>query len=316
MKDNLLQSREARVAAFSQLFRHAKLKMDISTDSGIRILKCCLSYAETPPGDFFLGQPYRTSKLLYSICDLLIGAYMTITSELNTFDSNYEDAWKKLFYYLQKALSILDPWRVQLDTKDSHRIDGLNEENINEIYRNLAMTEMKISNCYLKVEKIEKCMERYDRSIFHAEKLIEGEEKTRLLCDILLTKGGCLFVQEKYSEAKIVVSETYDLMATTYDLDHPLVLKAANQLVTILISNKEYYDAQRYATISYELLARSNDPESDDVADAAFSLAQISETLYCDEEVEGGTPEDFKIEFLEMLAKKSLRIKVCTSICI
>jgi hypothetical protein len=47
----------------------------------------------------------------------------------------------KEVYYFQKALSILEPWRIQLALKKSERTETLDKEKINDIYKYLSITE-------------------------------------------------------------------------------------------------------------------------------------------------------------------------------
>jgi hypothetical protein len=53
--------------------------------------------------------------------------------------------------------------------------------------------------------------------------------------------------------------------------EHPLVLEAGSLLIMILGRTGDYYDAERFARISYESFTRaSSDPESYDVAKPLF----------------------------------------------
>jgi hypothetical protein len=90
-------------------------------------------------------------------------------------------------------------------------------------------------------------------------------------------------------------------MVEIHYLDHPLVLMVANDMIHILIMLEEYVDAERYARISYECLTRPIDTESEEVANAAMLLADVTFQLILD-------GKDGDIEEAEMLARKSLRI--------
>jgi hypothetical protein len=90
--------------------------------------------------------PFGITDLLYGICDLLVDAHEELASELNISDCNRKDAWNNVFSYLEKALSILVPWgQRQLDTNDGHRIESLDEGDINEIYIKIVKTEINLS---------------------------------------------------------------------------------------------------------------------------------------------------------------------------
>jgi hypothetical protein len=113
-----------------------------------------------------------------------------------------------------------------------------------------------------------------------------------------------LYTQQKYSEAKTVYEEMYNLVAEAYYVDHPMVLTAANYLINVLILTEEFEDAERYARISYECLTRSVDSECEEIANASESLANVTFELICRKGVEGGD-----IMEAEMLCRKALRIK-------
>jgi hypothetical protein len=131
-----------------------------------------------------------------------------------------------------------------------------------------------------------------------------GEIRTDRLFHQLLYKGQNAFFQAKYSEARTVYEECYDLVAIAYYPDHPQVLRIATLLIDILIQLKEYYDAERYVRILYECITRPIDTESDDVANAAISLATITFKL-----VDQKGPEGGDVVEAEMLARKCIRIK-------
>ena len=74
-------------------------------------------------------------------------------------------------------------------------------------------------------------------------------------------------------------------------------------MINVLILTEEYEDAERYARISYECLTRSIDTESEEVANAAESLANIMYNL-----IRRGV-EGVNVVEAEMLSRKVLRIR-------
>jgi hypothetical protein len=130
------------------------------------------------------------------------------------------------------------------------------------------------------------------------------ESRINLVFSALVRKGSNFASQQEYSEAKSVFEEVYNLVAEAYYVDYPLVLKAATFLINVLIQTEEYEDAERYARITYECLTRPVDTESEEVANAAESLANVTYLLIHRKGVKDGD-----IVEAEMLSRKSLRIK-------
>lgn len=105
----------------------------------------------------------------------------------------------------------------------------------------------------------------------------------------------------KFSESRAAYEDAYNLKAEAYDPSHPEVLEAANKLIVMLIKSNEYYDVERYAIVCYECLTRPVDTESEEVAQAAESLARINYELIVRNECGN-------LEKAESLCRKSLRI--------
>jgi hypothetical protein len=142
----------------------------------------------------------------------------------------------------------------------------------------------------------------FSRAISYAKRLIIGEKRTELLFEALIAKGTSLGVLKNYKEAKEAREECYNLVAEFYSPDHPMVLEAGNKLIEHLLSTEEYYDAERFARISYECLTRPVDTESYMVADASESLATAMFRL-------NRNDKNWDSTEAEMLCRKALRIK-------
>jgi hypothetical protein len=312
-----LELREAD-AAITEMLTQTEFWMDKSIDSGIRILKFLISYVENQFMSLIAGQSYRETRLLLSIIEKLTESYRFLAKD-NNCKIIKQDCFKQNIYYLEKSVSILQPWLVQLDSDQIHTLDA---DKINFLLEKLSHAHMGLSSGrgilaretfdrHQMLRNSEIGLDCSDKARYYAEKLIVGENRTDLIYNILSEKSSHLLCLRRYNEAKIVLEEVYDLMATTYCLDHPLVLKTANLLVKTLIVLKEYYDAQRFASICYEILTRPIDTESDEVADAAYSLARVSFYLIRDQDAErGGEAMERDLKFMEMLLRKAIRIKV------
>jgi hypothetical protein len=84
--------------------------------------------------------------------------------------------------------------------------------------------------------------------------------------------------QGDYSGAVTVAEEAYNLVVEAYGCVHPQVQEAAGVLINILIMKGDYYDAERYAEVTYSNLKdRKNgmNQESEEVAMGAQNLANV-----------------------------------------
>lgn len=187
-------------------------------------------------------------------------------------------------------------WRKHPDSERSKRVDGfekLDDERIASIYGALSTTEMKLNECHMHLEKqnmrgkyhesisgallydYEIARDYLDRGISHAKKIMMGDYKIVFLYKSLALKGDTFSHQSKFREAKVVYEELYNMLAETFNPDHPQTLRAANLLINVLIEIEEYEDAERFARISYECL-RSKDTQSIEIANAAEALAYVT----------------------------------------
>jgi hypothetical protein len=147
------------------------------------------------------------------------------------------------------------------------------------------------------------------REYLMRKKAVIGGRRTELLACGMNKKARVL---EKFPkkrpelliEAKALYEEVYNSLVETFYPDHPIVLRSANKLVEVLISTKEYYDAERYARVCYECLTRPIDLEDNAVSLAAESLEKVTLSLIRQNGEKGGD-----INEVESLLRKSLCIK-------
>jgi tetratricopeptide (TPR) repeat protein len=207
----------------------------------------------------------------------------------------------KGLYYFQKSLSVLEPWRIQLTLQKSERTETLDEEQSNEIYKYLSITERNLGSEYYNLRNFKKAGECYDRSISYGKEMMVGEERTDFIYEALTKKArGCLPNFDNIG-AKAAYEETYELLAAT-DSYHPKALKNLGLLIPVLIELREFEDAERYARQLYHVLTHPIDTESQEVAETANSLASIIYSLVVDDKLVGDIKE------AEMLSRKSIRI--------
>jgi tetratricopeptide (TPR) repeat protein len=185
--------------------------------------------------------------------------------------------------------------------EESRRTDNFDKDKINLIYYRLSLTECHLSHCHNSLGDHDEAANYCDMALSHARRVIIEEDKIRLTYEALMTKGYNFQSQSKYNEAKTAYEEVYNFMVEIHYPDHPLVLEAANRMISVLTVLEEYEDAERYARICYECCTRPIDTESEEVADAAVELAHVTSKLILN-------GKDGDIVEAEMLARKSLRI--------
>jgi tetratricopeptide (TPR) repeat protein len=181
--------------------------------------------------------------------DLNIVCYFHIKLGRNLYNffiaSCEYDILRKAIYHYVKVFSALEQLRLQIDLERSQKIDTFGEEKKNEVFEYLSDTGTRLCDCLAKLADFKNAVNYCDTAIPHAKRVGDKETKAKVLQHAIMLKGDNLRMQKKYIEAKIVYEECYNLVAEAYYVDHPLVLEAANGLVSVLMRLKENYDAER-----------------------------------------------------------------------
>jgi tetratricopeptide (TPR) repeat protein len=296
----------------TKIKRQAELKE--GTESEIRLLKYCILFAKYQYGSPVVGKSYRERDNGSQISNwnvelgTLLHLYLklgTIHRQMNDIMDDYistKNALETAIPYFRNALKLLEPWKAQIDVDETIRINDLNEDDIGHIYYQLSNVELNLSTLYISLEEYDKADDYCNLAISHARLVIIEDWRIESIYNALFAKGDSLYSQSRFIEAKAVCEEVYNFMVDIYYTDHPLVLHAANLMIRTITEIGEHKDSERYARISYECLTRPIDNESEVIADAAQTLAQVIHTLIC-------SGEDGDIVEAEMLARKSLRIK-------
>jgi tetratricopeptide (TPR) repeat protein len=284
--------------------------------NALRISEFCIKYAEKQCGDRVSGQWYQEreggSKIEKWNADILCLEFFTYsvannlrlsTNSIDDVDLRMESFAKAIHHY-EKGLSILQLWRILHTIEENKGLYKLDEEIIDYIYRRLSLTKTDLSECYSTFDNFDKSNDYFDKAIVHANEVNCEGDRINFVFFALVRKGKNFVQQRKYNEAKIVYEELYNLVAEAYNVDHPMILEAADYLIDVHIVTKEYEDAERYARINYKCLTRPVDTESMAVANAAESLANVTYALVCEKGEEGGD-----IIEAEMRCRNSLRFK-------
>jgi tetratricopeptide (TPR) repeat protein len=252
----------------------------------IRILEHLLSYAEYQFGKGVPGKHYREREdgdrlsnwiveiqTLNGIITLLSGLYIQNKS-LSSIDRD-----SMAFPYLERSLSILNPWVINLDSGSSNGIDSLSKDQVNKLLDELIYTEQNMAKVTGNRRQFDVMEGHCQRCLVYSRRYeLEGEEKTTSIFDALRAYVTLRQHQGNLSDALTFAEECYNLVVEVYDPVHPQVQEAAGVLIHILISKDDLYDAERYAQVTYgNFRDKKNgiDQESETVAEGAYNLANV-----------------------------------------
>jgi tetratricopeptide (TPR) repeat protein len=251
-----------------------------------RVLEHLLSFAEHQFGKEVTGNHYREREdgerisnwivdigILHRIIQRLSNLY-ALDSLLSAIVQN-----DMRFPYLERSLSLLNPWVINLDSDASNGIDNLNEDQINYLVEHLYYTEQNMAFINISRRQFNLAEGHCQRCLAYSRRYgLEGENKITLIYLALKTYCSLRDGQGNYSDAVIFAEECYNLVVEAYDPVHPQVQEAAGVLINILISKDDLFDAERYAQVTYgNLRDKKNgiDQESEIVALGAYNLADV-----------------------------------------
>lgn len=216
-----------------------------------------------------------------------------------------DKGWSHTIPYLQKALAILEPWRLQIDLSEKERIHVLEEQQIDHLFALLSEMEHRLGNAYGQLQDMDKAEHYCKLSIKHAKQITGGDNVVNIQRVFnLLSFLGTVYRVNSRPEVKALREEAYIYVSEAYNPEHPLVLEAAGQLIMTLGDIVDYYDAERFARICYEALIRPPlDPDSYEAAKAADNLSHASYNMLKENRTASGDLDE-----ADMLARKALRI--------
>jgi tetratricopeptide (TPR) repeat protein len=281
-----------------------------NSNDKLKILKYSLSFAEFQFGNRIEGKSRRIRNNIWISNEFVeLDILCKINSDLGVLyfpdenkikDNIYECSAIKSIYYFENILTILNYWQTEHNKLKDERIENINDNIINKIYKIFGVTKEKLGLCYQNLHDFDRALANFDESISY----IRFTEEQ--LWKLLEYKARCFYRQEKFNEAKDLISTSYNILAKKYDPCHVDNLRVGNTLIRTLIQTGELYDAERYAQVAYELLTRPIDPESLDVADAAEIYARVTYYLI---EKNGYDSNDLTgIIKIELLCRKALQI--------
>jgi hypothetical protein len=212
------------------------------------------------------------------------------------------------FPFLERSLSLLNPWLVQLDLDASNQIDSRNDRQMNHISEALNYVLEKLFFTEQNMASVTIGRLEFDAAEGHCQRCLaisrryglEGEDKTTDIFTALVSYSNLREIQGDSSGAVAFAEEAYNLVVEAYDPVHPQVQQAAGILIRTLIWKGDLFDAERYAQVTYgNLRDKKNgmDQEGDEMATGAFNLASV--ILH----------QNGDLIRAEVLARESLRIR-------
>jgi tetratricopeptide (TPR) repeat protein len=188
-----------------------------------------------------------------------------------------------------------------LNSDEGNQIYRLDREQINHILDKLSSIEISKALIYTVRCRFDLAEIACQRSLSYARRYEGGgKEKADLLCGAFKAYSNLRRSQDNYAEGVKFAEEAYNCVAEAYDPVHPHVQSAAGLLIALNIHMGNYFDAERFASLTLESL---KDPRnkinqvSDKVAEGCFNLGNVLMELK-------------DLDKAEQLVRESLRIRV------
>jgi tetratricopeptide (TPR) repeat protein len=281
--------------------------MESKKGNDCRIVEHLLSFAEHQFGKEVTGKQYRVREDGERISNWIVDIIFLnrITQRLsavyrrdNSLSTIVQDDMR--FPYLERSLSLLNPWIKNLDSDTRSENDSLNEDQINISVEHLYYTEHNMAAIAINRRQFDLAEGHCQRCLAYSRRYgLEGEKKITMIFQASKIYCSLRERQGNYSDALTFAEECYKLVVEAYNPVHPQVQEAAGVLLNILIKKGDLFDGERYAQVTYgNFRDKKNgiDQESEAVATGAYNLAAV---IY---------RQDGDLIKAEELARESLRI--------
>jgi tetratricopeptide (TPR) repeat protein len=274
----------------------------------VRVIQHLLSYLEHQFGEKITGIDYRERGNGERISNwevevmILSDTYSFLAALFLRDDSlSIRCRCEMSFASLERSLNLLDPWLIQLDLDASNRVDSRNDHRMNHILNKLYFVENNMAIVTMGRNQLDISEGHCQRCLGYSRRYgLEGAKKITHILIALNTYCDLRQRQRDYSGGVAFAEDAYNLVVEAYDPVHPQVQEAAGILIRILIAKGDYYDAERYAQVTYGNLRDKRNginQESEAVANGAYNLANV---IY---------RQDGDLMKAEELARESLRIR-------
>jgi hypothetical protein len=179
----------------------------------IRVLKHLLSYLEYQFGEKVEAIDYRERadgerisnwkveiEILHYIC-VRLAKFYSANDLLVSRD-------EKSLPFMERSLSLLNPWLIQLDLDASNRIDGCNDHQMNCILHKLFCVEQNMAALTINSQQFDIAEGHCQRCLAYSRRYgSEGEEKTTHILKALEINCCLRQMQTDYSGAVILLEK-------------------------------------------------------------------------------------------------------------
>lgn len=269
-----------------------------------RVLKHLLTYATFQFGEPVAGLGYRQRGNGERIDDFTVEINNVIPIYQNFHNTYLRDTSLTridrdnfILRNAGKMLEVLQPWSVYLDS----RTDSVSKEKLDTIFDLLSKVEQNKASIYSNRNQFDIAENHNQQAVAYARRYEqEGEIKTTLLLSTLTDYSQLLVKKDDLAGAMVLAEDAYNCVAIAYNPVHPQVQKAASILIDCLIRKEDFYNAERFAEMTFENLkdpANKLDQESEAVAKGYYNLGNVILLQKGD------------LVKAEMLARESLRIR-------
>jgi hypothetical protein len=264
--------------------------------NNLRILLHLKAYAEHQVGERVPGIDYRQradgERLNNWSAD--IGILHNINKSLNNIyrhDNSSTISDDTMFPYLEQSLNILNAM---------NQVSSLNDHQKNYLLQELYNTERNLAMVAINRRQFDLSDGHCQRGLAYSKMGPINENKTYSIFAALQTYCYLRERQGNLSDALNYAEEGYNLVVEAYDPVHPQVQEAAGVLINILTVKGDFYNAERFAQVTYENLQDKKNgmnQEGEEAARGGHNLAKVILLQKGD------------LKKAEKLARESLRIR-------
>jgi hypothetical protein len=282
----ILKKLTNKLQPYREVKRIISETLDSKRGKDIRILEHLLSFADYQFGKGVEGKYYREREDGDRISNWIV-EIQNLNEIIKTLADLYnhnkslstKDRNNMAFPYLERSLSILNPWIINLDPDCINGIDSLSKDQIETLLDELICTEHCMAMVTGNRRQFHAAEGHCRRCLAYSRRYeLEGEKKTTSIFEALRFYCTLRQLQGNLLDALIFAEECYNLVVEAYDPVHPQVQEAAGVLIDTLIRKDDLFDAERYAQVTYgNLRDKKNgiDQESEAVAMGAYNLANV-----------------------------------------
>jgi hypothetical protein len=256
----ILKELSTQLQPFHEVIRIKDEILITKKGKDVRVLQHLLSYLEHQFGEKITGIDYRERGNGERISNweaevmILINIHgRSDTSYVHDNSMSMISRNEMRFPNLKRSLNLLDPWLIQLDLDASNRTDNYNDHRVNFILESLSSVGCSMANVTMGARNQLDIAEGHcQRCLAHSRRYgLEGEMKITHILGALRIYCDLRRRQNHYSGAVVFAEVAYNLVVEAYDPVHPQVQEAAGVLIEVLIAKGDYYDAERYAQVTY-----------------------------------------------------------------